>query len=183
KLLQGTYDLNMQRHTIPQPPRLLEHFCSARLMDRGEADRQVHRNMTGMPCVVRQMAPDRWQRRRDDKRDDHERHDCQPGMRPARRDLDELFAERDAMPPRVSDRQQYRMTHEQRCDDNADVPMQTVQSVASHGRLDPGETADEGQLKQYSRPDEQADQPAERHKAITRHAARYEGAGDVPPRD
>src|SRR5205814_9748878 len=103
------------------------------------------------------------------------------GVRPARRDVDELSADGDLVAPGISDREQHRMAEKQRRDDKTDRSMQTVQPVASEERLDPWETADEGQLKQHARPDEQADQSAECHEATARRDTRDQATGDVPP--
>ena len=69
------------------------------------------------------------------------------------------------MPASVSDCEQRGMNKQQGSDQETEAPMQPVQAIASHRRLDPGQAADEDQLKQHTRADQEPSQPAERHGA------------------
>ena len=57
------------------------------------------------------------------------------------------------------------------------------QSVASERRLEPRQAADEHQLQQHRRADQEPGQPAERHYVSARSATQQQVARGVPPRD
>jgi len=87
------------------------------------------------------------------------------------------------MPAGVSNRQQRGMGEKQGSDHKTEAPMQPIQAVASHRRLDPGQTADEDQLKEYARGDQEPHQPAERHRAAACFAVQQQTTRAMPPRD
>jgi hypothetical protein len=86
------------------------------------------------------------------------------------------------MPPGVAGREQGGMGEKERSDREAEAPMQPVQAVASHGRFDPRQAADEHQLKEHSRGDQEPRQPAERD-GETAFAIEQKAARAMPPRD
>jgi len=57
------------------------------------------------------------------------------------------------------------------------------QSIASERRLEPRQAADEHQLQQHRRADQEPGQPAERHYVPARSATQQQVARSVPPRD
>jgi hypothetical protein len=62
------------------------------------------------------------------------------------------------------------MNEQQGSDQETEASMPPVQAVASHRRLDPRQPADENQLKQDTRADQEPSQPAERHRAAAKLA-------------
>jgi hypothetical protein len=147
------------------------------LVERGESHGYVHREVADVPRFVSPSASDRRYREHRRTDDDDTSDDRQPDIGPISVDLHELLAERQVMTAGISDDQQRGMTEKHGPDHKTQAPMPAEQSVAPHGRLDPGQAADEDQLQQSRGANQEPDQSPERDRTTAWVATQEQAAG------